>query len=427
MQAIGLDIGTTSICGVRIDLGSGKVLQSVTLQSGADLQSALSYERIQDPAVILSKVRRILDELLLAGSAAAIGLSGQMHGILYLDKDGGAVSPLYTWQDGRGDLPFEDGTYASSFGAPSGYGLTTHFYNVRNGLVPASMATFCTIADFAAVAICGEKTPLLHASNAASLGQFDVKTMSFSVDVPFSVAADYALVGQYKSIPVAVAIGDNQAGFLGSAPGEGSLLVNVGTGSQVSFLSDTFPVAESIEARPCIEGKHLLAGCALCGGRAFAALERFFADISVLVSGRSPANLYKQMDVLLATVTETDLRMDTRFSGTRQNPALTGGISNLTLDNFTAADFMLASLQGIASELHSYYADMGVTAVRLIGSGNGIRNNPALQRIVSSVFGLPLAIPVHKEEASVGAALFALCASGACSDMAEAQGFLRYL
>ena len=28
-----------------------------------------------------------------------------MHGILYVDADGNAVSPLYTWQDARGSLP----------------------------------------------------------------------------------------------------------------------------------------------------------------------------------------------------------------------------------------------------------------------------------------------------------------------------------
>ena len=36
-----------------------------------------------------------------------IGVTGQMHGILYLDGEGNAVSPLYTWQDARGDAPCE--------------------------------------------------------------------------------------------------------------------------------------------------------------------------------------------------------------------------------------------------------------------------------------------------------------------------------
>ena len=36
-----------------------------------------------------------------------------MHGILYADENGAAVSPLYTWQDERGNLEYKDGaTYA---------------------------------------------------------------------------------------------------------------------------------------------------------------------------------------------------------------------------------------------------------------------------------------------------------------------------
>ena len=30
--------------------------------------------------------------------------SQQMHGIVYVDKEGNCVSPLYTWQDARGSI-----------------------------------------------------------------------------------------------------------------------------------------------------------------------------------------------------------------------------------------------------------------------------------------------------------------------------------
>ena len=42
---------------------------------------------------------------------AVIGITGQMHGIVYTDCNGMAISPLYTWQDGRGNLPYGDTTY----------------------------------------------------------------------------------------------------------------------------------------------------------------------------------------------------------------------------------------------------------------------------------------------------------------------------
>lgn len=68
-----------------------------------------------------------------------IGLSGQMHGILYVDAEGLAVSPLYTWQDMRGSLLYKDGiSYAAylsgqtGFPLSTGFGLVTHYYNKVN-------------------------------------------------------------------------------------------------------------------------------------------------------------------------------------------------------------------------------------------------------------------------------------------------------
>ncbi len=43
------------------------------------------------------------------GLPDGIGFTGQMHGMLYVDASGMAVSPLYTWQDGSGEIPLEDG------------------------------------------------------------------------------------------------------------------------------------------------------------------------------------------------------------------------------------------------------------------------------------------------------------------------------
>ena len=62
-----------------------------------------------------------------------IGVTGQMHGILYLDELGRAVSPLYTWQDQRGAERLTQQTYAerlselTGYTLSTGYGVVTHF------------------------------------------------------------------------------------------------------------------------------------------------------------------------------------------------------------------------------------------------------------------------------------------------------------
>ena len=65
----------------------------------AFIASDKPYEKIQDPAVIMSTVRELISSLGTL-DAAAIGFSVQMHGILYTDSCGNAVSPLYIWQCG---------------------------------------------------------------------------------------------------------------------------------------------------------------------------------------------------------------------------------------------------------------------------------------------------------------------------------------
>ena len=136
MKAIGLDIGTTTICGILIDAECGKVLKHFT-EHNDFIASTHSWERIQDPEVIFEKAEWILSRL-FEEDVVSICVTGQMHGIVYLDQNGEVQSPLYTWQDGRGELPYENTTYAKHLNSFTGYGYVTHFYNKVNYLVPKS-------------------------------------------------------------------------------------------------------------------------------------------------------------------------------------------------------------------------------------------------------------------------------------------------
>jgi sedoheptulokinase len=69
----------------------------------------------------------------------------------------------------------------------------------------------------------------------------------------------------------------------------------------------------------------------------------------------------------------------------------------------------IAVLRGMAEELHQMYdlirEGTGITALRLIGSGNGLRLNPALQDVFRGTFQLPLSLSPFMEEAACGAAM----------------------
>ena len=184
MKLTGLDIGTTSICGIVTDSLTGGVLKTVTRANDSFINSGKKFERIQDPERIFDIVTGILTEL-NDGEISAIGISGQMHGMLYYDSEGRAVSPLYTWQDERASLEFEDGvTYAGAVKSYPGYGLATHFYNKENGLVPENATGLCTIGDYVAMRLCGNTKAIMHITNAASLGCFDIERNVFDIQDP---------------------------------------------------------------------------------------------------------------------------------------------------------------------------------------------------------------------------------------------------
>ena len=105
MAVIGIDIGTTSICALRMEQGQ---VQEVKKQSHGFLDARLYT---QDPEEILATVRR-LTEALWSSQVTDIAISAQMHGILFTDARGRAVTPFYTWKNPWGHQAMEGRTVA---------------------------------------------------------------------------------------------------------------------------------------------------------------------------------------------------------------------------------------------------------------------------------------------------------------------------
>ena len=425
MLTLGLDIGTTTISAVIVR--DGKVLESLTRPHDSFLNNTPAFERAQDVSVIQRIAMETVEVLQSKYIPERIGITGQQHGILYLDKAGKPVSPLYTWQDGRGNLPLGDGSYASylsgksGYALASGYGLVTHWYNQQNGLVPPNAVVLTTIHDYIAMLMCGAKRPVTEPSDAQSLGFFCLETGDFDKEALEKVGIDpaflpkvvtRAFVGTTKDgIPVAVPIGDNPASFLGATDGQDAVLLNVGTGSQISVHTQSAVMLPGMETRPYPLGGYLQVGAALCGGRAWAMTEQFFSDAVYAFTGQRLA-LYEKLDMLLEQTPEgLHPVVDTAFEGTRQDPAKRGSITGICAENFTPGQFALGVLHGMIDELYAMYRSYlqaGLPAKTvMIGSGNGLRKNRHLQRIGSQTFGIALHMTDRTEEAAVGAAMFA--------------------
>ena len=425
---LGLDIGTTTVSAAVLNPLTGRAAAVYTVQNHYNLPAIHPWERLQDAERIFSKVKRLLDFLLKRfPGVSAIGLTGQMHGILYLDGRGNALTPLYTWQDGRagvGSPSVCDQIRArTGYTISAGYGLATHITEVQAGRVPSDTAVLCTVMDYTAARLCGIARPITHASNAAGLGLYSIADGDFDREALRRVGMSVALlpsvthrseaIGFYKGIPVAVPIGDNQAGFLGAAgDSRSTVLANFGTGGQVSLLTDSpssVVCDPDVEVRPFLERTYLVSGSALCGGRAYAIVERFFRRYAI-ACGLPDKRQYETMNRLAAEGLQngTVLPVRTTFCGTRSSPDLRGEIAELSEDNFTPEGLLAGTVVGMAEELYGLFCRMprqGIT--RLMASGNAAGLNPALPVALEKVFGMRVSVPEHREEAAVGAARFA--------------------
>ena len=429
MNVLGIDIGTTTISAVVYNEDQG-VLAAKTVKNNSFLTGE-HWEKIQDPNMIYETAMHTVREMLTSHpDVRAIGVTGQMHGIVYLDAAGDPVSPLYIWQDGRGDLPYDGSiTWAGHLSAitgyevATGYGMVTHYYNLRHGLVPENAAVFCTIHDYLAMKLAGLSRPLTDPTDAASLGLFDGPNGCFDADALETAGIDDALVPGLVTepclgigplgLPVYAAIGDNQASFLGATGGRTDvLLVNMGTGSQISVYSPAYMKTPTLETRPFPDSGWLLVGASLCGGRAYALLENFFRQTVKMVTG-SEDSVYDAMAQMLDSQPEPadHPRIVTFFQGTRKDPALRGSVTGLGTENFTPLHFTYGVMHGMAAELfdmYQGYLDLGgQRPAAMIGSGNGLRKNPHLCRIMEQTFGCPLILSENNEEAACGAAIYA--------------------
>ncbi|MBE6674520.1 MAG: MerR family transcriptional regulator [Ruminococcaceae bacterium] len=424
--SVGIDIGTTTISASVYDIDNKEQLETYTLPHHSYVCADICSE--QSVSLIIEKSEKLLYHILKSyKKIVSIGISGQMHGIVYIDNNGMAVSNLINWQDKRADRVLENGKTAcqaiydiTGEGISTGYGIATHYYNMLNGKVPEGAVSFCSIMDYFGMKICGNKKAVIHVSVGASLGLFNVKKGDFmwdklsllGIDKSFlpTVTGESLVIGKCKGIPVCIPLGDNQASFLGSVrENKDSMLVNIGTGSQVSAVSDYLELRGEIELRPFIEGKYLICGSALCGGFAYSMLEEFFRSYAVSAEMQETSQ-YKVINQLAKDAYERGeggLLVDAFFCGKRSDPNLRGSIKMIDRQNFTPSALVLGVLKGMCNELYELYKEFPVKKSHVVASGGAVKKNEVLKNLIADCFGVSVSSNTLKEEAATGVALFA--------------------
>jgi sedoheptulokinase len=467
---MGIDFGTSKIAAVLIDLETGNIIDSRYKATNAYIPAGSPLKREQD----IKKIGDVFISCIgdISGGKeweiASIGLTGQMHGIMGLNSRGVPVTNFVTWQDergndrGRGSMTLLEEMEEKGGKRPiaSGYGIVTLYdWLIEEG--KRDISKVCTLPDYFGMALTGQKHPVMDHSMAHSTGAYDIRTAAWDFDytgrlgldgeyfpdiVPMTAVAGELTGGAFtgltgkKAVPVSVAIGDNQASFIGSVRNyRDTILINIGTGSQISYVIENLDKITSadrgsldrdniyinyydVDVRPFVENCYLVAGSALSGGCVYATLKNFFSKAADELFGvTATEDLWNRMEK--AALKENDaggLSVYPLFAGMRSDPVARGSMSGLSSDNFTPSRLIYATLEGIAKIMKDLISDPIVEKKKfLTGSGNGLRKNIPLQNVISRVFQKELVIPQYEEEAALGAAINGAVAAGVIENFEE--------
>jgi len=176
---LGVDLGTTKITALALDVPSGKVLTCASAANHPETTSprdkARGYSewdvrRIAD--IACACLRQIAEQL--AGQKhelLGIGITGQQHGVVVVDDRLGPLTPFVNWQDRRGEetVPGTDRTYVqrardlveadasgrAGCNLATGYMGVTLFWMKDGGILPAK-GTASFLMDYFGALLTGQ-------------------------------------------------------------------------------------------------------------------------------------------------------------------------------------------------------------------------------------------------------------------------------
>jgi xylulokinase len=442
--ALGLDLGTSSAKAVVIDSG-GRVLAQAS--AGYAVTSAAAGYAESEPADWWSAVAACAREAVHAAGAqpAAIGLSGQMHGLVMTSGAGGALRPALLWADSRATSALAAykilGSRAlSRLANPLAPGMTgpllawiaenepRTYRDARWALLPKDWLRARLTGEFQAEPSDASATLLYDVAGdrwdleAVSALGLDARLLAPLLPSSGALAGRLtpeagAELGLPAGLPVAAGAADTAAAALGSGVvSSGDIQLTVGTGAQVIR-----PVVAPVSRADA--GINLYRSATPDG----------WYQMGATISAGLSLNWVREImnatwDELYASADQRGQAHDPIFvphlSGERtpySDPALRGSWTGLSLaDDRTS--LLRCALEGTAfairDALDALLADHRPAQLRLAGGGTLAA---AWRQLLADVLGLPLYAVDVPAASGRGAALLGAHAAGLLS-FADIQG-----
>lgn len=447
---MGIDIGTSSVKTLLTN-ENGEMIDLAQREYEVEKPGALYAE--QDMDLLWEKTKETVREISGRGRISGlkgIGFSGQMHGLVMIDKNGHPVRKAILWCDQRsaaqkqlvyevyGEQKYRRATYndlSSGFLFTSLLWVKQHdrqaYEKIDKVILPK---------DYIRYRICGELAT--DYSDASATLLFDtaghdwawelVQAMGFrfnffppcfeSHEVAGYVTQKCSMeTGLPYGIPVVYGGGDSIMQQLGNGviDAESPWIANIGTSCSVNCAVDS-PVYDR-EFRTntfchAAKGRWFFMGANLCGGAALKWLKNNILHLTT----------YEELSSLADTVEPGSggLLFLPYLSGSRtpvNDPDAQGMFFGLTMSHDRAhltRSVMEGIILGMYTTFH-IFEEEGLSTKEIIASGGGARSRVFLQ-MEADIFRRPVRVAQNSEQSCLGAAITAAVGTGHFSDYHEA-------
>jgi xylulokinase len=411
----GVDSSTQSVKVVVCDVETGKVVRSARAPhpEGTEV-SADEWLRAYEAATA--------DPALLQ-DVAAIAVGGQQHGMVTLDENGELVRDALLWNDNRSapdavDLIGELGgaaAWADAVGSVPVASMTVSKIRWLARAEPDNAARTRSVVlphDWLSWQLGGRSfSPATDRGDASGTCYYDATAGSYRNDLVQRaighdlelprVAEPSEIIGETPDgVAIAPGTGDNMAAALGLGLGDGAAVVSVGTSGAAYTRSNsqTHDSSGTVAGFADATGAFLPLVCTLNGAR------NLVATATLL---RVSLDEFNQL-ALSAPPGSAGVTFLPYFEGERTPPLpdATGELVGLTLANLTPTNVARAAIEGVLWSL-AYGVEVlrehagTVSSITLTG---GASQSPAVARIATAVFGLPIVVTEAFESVAVGAA-----------------------
>jgi xylulokinase len=452
---LGLDVGTSGVKAILVS-PAGAVTASAT--APLSLATPRPGWAEQDPEAwweaSVAAIRRVLEQR-PAARVAAVGIAGQMHSSVFLDKGGTVIRPALLWCDGRttaecreiveragGEAHLREwvcNAALEGFTLPKVLWLRHH--------EPAAFARLATVLlakDFIRLRLTGAVAT--EPSDASGTLMFDPARVGWSgamlaaVELPRSLVPDVggsadvlgrvtaraaAVTGLAPGTPVVGGGADNACGAAGvGAITPGEAVSSWGTSGTVLAPTAEPRVDPGLRAHTfchVVPGVWYVMGVVLAAGGAFAWYRDQVARELADTDQRDAQLVEEAASVPAGAEGVTFLPYLQGERTPHRDASLRAAFLGLSLAH-SRAHMTRAVLEGVCFALRdcvTILQELGLAPESLLLTGGGARS-AFIRRLQADIFGLPVTTVNREEGPAYGAALLAAVGVGAFPDLKAA-------